>query len=52
MPSSLGCGGVVGWGQRNAKVLADLLDTLEQNLNKLLIRDELEGEGGMEGGIE
>jgi hypothetical protein len=40
--------GVVGRGQGNSEVLADLLDTLEQDLKKLLIRDKLRG--GREGG--
>ena len=47
--------GVVGRDQHNAKVLADLLDALEQDLKKFLIGDKLEedfGEGGREGGKE
>ena len=43
--------GVVGRDQHNAKVLADLLDALEQDLKKFLIGDKLEedfGEGGRE----
>ena len=42
--------GVVGRGQRNSKVLANLLDTLEQDLKKLLIRNKLGGDFGGGGG--
>ena len=43
--------GVVGRDQHNAKVLADLLDALEQDLKKFLIGDKLVW-GGRAGGRE